>query len=758
LWSPRNQSRRRTRRALLLAALLAAVAAPASAQADGTTAAGGQSEIALQGYYLGGNGQPLLNTSGVAYHFQEFLPQVGFLNANLEGYGSQNRFQTGENFLELRGAPWMGHHWTITGGDFRTPASLVEFPFTNIYLPEIDGRGIRVAASHEDTQYSFFAGEETLTAGPRVAYRILIPQTIIGASVRRRIARHLELGGRFLQLSASPESMAANPDLFPANRAFSMVRTLTMQALYSPLKQLKIYGEASQPFSQDAVTVTSSVAGLAWESPQLSLHANYVRQGVLYLPLAGYFLGDREGPFAEVRYRPWKRLELLASASQYHNNLEHNDAAPSFRSTSNVAGITSLLPGGVSASAQISTVNFSSQGGGQPETTSDNRQIDATLSRTIRRHTVHLEWRDIRLDTADAPQRQRSSEAGDTYQFKHLSLGGSVRYQQISGAVRYNSVFGRVVAVATAGRFSAFANVEIGQDLQNQTVFSTEAYRTSEVGMAVRLTRGWNLQTEVFRNSLNLNLNPENIFLLDNTAAYGGASPVAESIAAMSQWSLYFRLTKQLRWGAGLPVENLGHPLAAMVPLVGAIEGVVWTRSSAGRSLAGGIPVSLDGGRTSVTGADGRYRFENVAEGPHEVGLALAELPADYDPAEPLKSRVVVLPRRLERTDFEVLPLLSVTGRITGPEGAALDGIVVRLLPGNRYTTTNNSGAFAFYNLHEGDFELVADPKSLPENGQLSAPERVPLVLRVGAAVPPVDFRFTVSSKDKPIVKVLDHK
>jgi hypothetical protein len=694
----------------------------------------------------------------VAYHFQEFLPQLGFLSANLEGYGSQNRFETGENFLELRGAPWMGFHWTITGGDFRTPGSLVELPFTNIYLPEIDGRGIRVAASHEDTQYSFFAGEETLTAGPRVAYRILIPQTIIGASARRRIARHLEVSGRFLQLSASPESIAANPDLFPANRAFSMVRTLTMQALYSPLKQLKIYGEASRPFSQDGVTVTSSVAGLAWESPQLSLHANYVRQGVLYLPLAGYFLGDREGPFAEVRYRPWKRLELLASASQYHNNLEHNDAAPSFRSTSNVAGVTSLLPGSVSASAQISTVDFSSQGGGQPETASDNRQIDATLSRSIRRHTVHLEWRDIRMDTADAPQRQRSSEAGDTYQFKHLSLGGSVRYQEISGAVRYNSIFGRVLAVATAGRFSAFANVEIGQDLQNQTVFSTEAYRTSEVGMAVRLTRGWNLQTEVFRNSLNLTVNPETMFLLDNTAAYGGGSPVAESIAAMSQWSLYFRLTKQLRWGAGLPVENLGHPLAAMVPLVGAIEGVVWTRSSAGRSLAGGIPVSLDGGRTSVTGADGRYRFENVAEGPHEVGLALAELPADYDPAEPLKSRVVVLPRRLERTDFEVLPLLSVTGRITGPEGAALDGIVIRLLPGVRYTTTDNSGAFAFYNLHEGDFELMADPKSLPENGQLSTPERVPLVLRVGAAVPPVEFRFTVTSKDKPIVKVLDHK
>jgi len=86
------------------------------------------------------------------------------------------------------------------------------------------------------------------------------------------------------------------------------------------------------------------------------------------------------------------------------------------------------------------------------------------------------------------------------------------------------------MAQANLGRLSAFANVEVGSDLANQSVFSTEAYRTSVVGAAVRLMRGWNLQAEMFRNQLNFTMNPENIFLLENGAALAGVSPAAATL------------------------------------------------------------------------------------------------------------------------------------------------------------------------------------------------------------------------------------
>jgi hypothetical protein len=347
---------------------------------------------------------------------------------------------------------------------------------------------------------------------------------------------------------------------------------------------------------------------------------------------------------------------------------------------------------------------------------------------------------------------------GDNYQFRHFTLGASVRYQQITGSERLNSLFYRGLAQVSLGPFNAFANVEIGNDMANQTVFSTEAYRTSVVGVFMRLKRGWNLQAEMFRNSLNLTLNPESIFLLENGAALAGLSPAALSLGAMSQWSFYFRLSKQLQWGSGLPAENPGQLIANAVSLVGSVEGVVKLRALGGASDVPGIPVSLDGGQTEVTGPDGHYYFKNVPEGPHEVALALAQLPADFDPDGAVKSQVLVQPRRPSRADFEVLPLVTIQGRVYGPEKAPLEDIVIRLTPGDRYTTTNKQGVFTFYNVREGDFELDLDPKTLPEGGSVSSPVPIPVAVRVGTPPPPLAFTFIVSTLQKPIRKVLDRK
>jgi len=45
-----------------------------------------------------------------------------------------------------------------------------------------------------------------------------------------------------------------------------------------------------------------------------------VSQGTLYYPLAGYYAGDRQGPFVEATVRPLKGLQLYGSASRYRNN------------------------------------------------------------------------------------------------------------------------------------------------------------------------------------------------------------------------------------------------------------------------------------------------------------------------------------------------------------------------------------------------------------------------------------------------------
>ncbi len=758
LW-PQNQPRKNGRRPAGIAAILLMAGAAAYGQTSLPAAIpGGQGEIAFQGYYLGGNQQDLLNTTGTAFHFQEFLPSLGFLSGSLEGFGAQGHFQTGDSFLELRGTPWMGLYWTFTGGDFRASANFVPFPFNNIFNPEINGRGVKVQAVHGDTQYTFFYGEATLTAGPRVAYRMMTPQWVTGASAVRKVAPHWLVGARIMQFSASPQAIADNPFLFPAGRDTPLVRTLAMQSLYTPYKRLKVYAEVSRPMADVTRTVTSFLAGATWEDTLLTVRANYASQGLLYFPLAGFYAGDRQGPFGEVRLHPFKRLELYGSASQYRNNLEHDASLPQLNSTSTSLGISTLLPGKLSATGQVSTIAYTDQTPGQDTVASKNRQISGALSRSIRHQTVQVNWRDIRMDMLPSPQRQRSSEVGDNYQFRHFSLGGSVRYQQLSGSERLNSLFFRGLGQVNLGPFNAYANVEVGNDMANQTVFSTQAYRTSMVGVSMRLKRGWNLQAEVFRNQLNFTLNPENIFLLENSPALAGASPAAESLSAISQWSFYFRLSKQIRWGGGLPTENPDQFAAKAAPLVGNIEGVVRLKTMGAASYAPGIPVSLDGSQTTYSGPDGHYFFQNIPEGTHEVALALAQLPADFDPGESPKSRLVVQPRRVARTDFEVLPLETIHGAVHGPEKAPLEDIVIRLVPGNRYTTTNKEGNFTFYNVREGDFEVALDAATLPENGAVNAPAVLPVEVRAGTAPPLLEFTFVINTTQKPIRKVLDRK
>lgn len=757
LW-PRSQTGR-GRWTTSVAALLLAYSSHAQNLPAPAVAFGGQGELAVQGFYLGGHSQPLLDTTGTALQFQALLPSLGLLSGSLEAYGAQNRFQLGQNYLELRGVPWLGEHWTFTAGDFQAPAILVDFPFTNVFTPEIDARGFKLEAAHRETRYEYFFGQETLTAGTRVAYRLPTPQWVTGASVIRKLAHNFQVAARAMQFSTSAQGMLANPYLYPAGRAIGLARIMALQASYAPVKRLKLYTEASQPLDAPGRKITSAFAGASWESGPLAMRVNYVSQGILYFPLAGYYAGDRRGPFAEVRYHPFKRLELYGSASHYRNNLESNPALAFLSSGSQSAGASLLIPGGFSASASYSKVRFNQTGGGQDPTASDNRQWNGTVTKSIARQTLHADFRQIDISTQPNGQRQRSWEAGDSFQIKHFSAGGSVRYQQLRGSQTLNTLFFRGQAQVNVGRVSAYANVEVGNDQANQTVFATEAYQTSVAGVAVHISKDWSMQAEAFRNRLNLAVNPESTFLLGNDGALAGLSPAAIGLAGSSQWSLYFRVSRQFRVGAGMPSSNTEQVLAKAAPLVGEVEGAVRIRALSAVTNAAGIAISLDGNRTAVTGPNGYYHFGDVPEGPHEVAVDLAQLPADYDPGDVQKVKIVTQARKSLRADFEVLPLVSLSGKVTGPEGADLSDIIIRMSPGGRYTSTRKDGSFAFHNVHEGDFELALDSSSLPENGELKSEGAVPAVVRLNAAIPPIEFRIAIhSAAAKPIKKVLDKK
>jgi hypothetical protein len=601
----------------------------------------GQADVGSQGYYLGGSSQKISDISGAFMSFRDFIPDVGQLKGSVEGYGREGKFATGDNYIELNGAAWGGMRWNVTGGDFRVSSGLVAIPFTNVFYPEIAARGFRLESYNRKRQIAFFIGNETLLAGPRVPYRIKAPQSVMAVSWLEKIGERLRVGARLARFASSEKAIDENPFFFPSGREFTEVKTLTTYALFSA-DHLKIYGEAgvsdaARPGDTKSVLAPFLFAGPAWDTTRLSIRGNYTYETAAYLPAIGFFLGDRKGPFGEVRYRPADKVELYGSASRYESNLEHDPSLPTYESSGLSAGGSVGLPWKISASGQLSVVHFQIR---SPDLdgprTSDNRQVLVTLGRPFGRHNIRVSYRDLRLNSVGDIERQHSTEVEDIFRVRKLMLGAAVREQRLETSSEHrNSLFLRGSLQTNVGRFSAYAYVEAGKDLVNRTVFATSTVSTSVVGVAARLTKDWNFQVEAFRNSLVSDLNPESAFLLGNQGI-----GVSQTLSALNQWSVYFRLTRQIRWGGGLPPEGLDRYTSEQIPLVGVVEGIVQERTLAGTHPAAEVPIRLDQSRTVVTAADGRYRFADVAEGPHKVGLALDELPSEYDPGAAAQAEV----------------------------------------------------------------------------------------------------------------------
>jgi len=203
-----------------------------SAQDSPPDQAGGTADIAVQGYYLGGNSQPVTALSGLDISFREYLPKFGFLTGNLEGYADSSRGRAGNNSITAHDLRWKGRRWTITAGDYTFRTAIVPPPFTNYSYPELGARGAKLEMIDGLRQVTVFAGEETLREGPRITFRVHVPQFVTGASVEQTFGGRLLMGIRYLRLSSSQNEIAANRFFFQQGAEFVRTDSLSAQAAY----------------------------------------------------------------------------------------------------------------------------------------------------------------------------------------------------------------------------------------------------------------------------------------------------------------------------------------------------------------------------------------------------------------------------------------------------------------------------------------------------------------------------------------------
>ena len=719
----------------------------------------GQAEVAMQGYYMSGSGQSLIQTSGMAANSTQFIEGLGLLSTNVEGYGGDG-FHTGNLSAGLEGTPIWGWHWDFKGGDFHTSSYLVETPFSNVYSPEIAGRGGQIAMRRTNRTYQFFAGEDTVLEGPRIPFRLILPQRIIGASMQQKIGERLALGVRFMNTETSSSGLTSDSTFFLPGRTYQGSNSMTLQSTYHVSEHLKLYGEtgygtvsgftplpvAQKPFS--------FLIGPSWETDKFSARANYVRQSTSYMPLLGYFAGDRKGPYVEGHYRPFGRMELYGSASAYSNNLEKNPALPGFSSSGYTSGASFTLPWKLSAGGSLTTLQLTEHEPSQPVALpSNNSQINLTVSRPLWRHSLRFSLIDMKLNVNSQPQTQRFEEIEDTFTWRHFVLGGATRLQNTqSSAQTQNTVFVRGSLQANIKRISAYAYMEKGNDLVNKSVFSTNSVSSTVMGLSSPLFDGWTLHFEAFQNQLLTALNPENIFLFGN-----GDQGLNTQLAGFNQRSIYFKVSKRYSWGKPLDQGSTMEQYAAShAPLVGSVEGFVMEAALAGTQPAPNVTIILDHGRTAVSDNSGRYSFFDVPEGLHQVELNMEELPADYSPGPANVAHLSVAPRTIARTDFDVMRLANLAGKIVAPKDAQIENIVVRLVGTKLYTTPYEEGTFSFYNLGEGHYEVEIDVTTLPEGYVLASPASVAVDASSTGATAPFGFELKVKpAVEKPVREML---
>jgi hypothetical protein len=723
----------------------------------------GEADVAFQGYNLQGTGgsNNSFNTTGIALNTKEFVPGVGLFVGNIEAYGGSG-FHTGENYVGLQGTPLWGWHWDFTGGDFHFDSDMVENPFTNIYTPDLAGRGFRMVMRRRNRSFQFFAGQEMLIGGPRIPLRISMPQRMMGFSMQQQVGKRWEFGVRFLNLTTDLDNLNDFSSFVFAGRDFKTANDLTFQSSYRLTKNWKFYTEAGYGTATRvnpapvAEKPFSLLVGPSWETHKAALRAYYIHQSTTYMPLMGYFVGDRKGPMVEGRYRINSHIEAFGSASRYSNNLEENPTLPTFTSNAKTAGASFDLPWKLSANGSLSQIHFTSRDPSRPgEYISDNRQAALNVYRPIRRHNLRWTLIDMNLNADTQPQKQRFFEFEDRYTLKRFVFGGAIRKQSSHAAEDRDSLFFRGSFQVNLKRLSAYGFFEKGNDLVNRSIFSTNSYSSTVAGLSAPVIRGWNLQLEAFRNRLLTDLNPENVFL------FGGGNPGLNTrLSTFNQWSFFFRISKHIRWGQEMPGGTSFEDYAAQhAPLVGSVEGVVVERTIAGARPAAGVSMILDGFRRTMTDSSGRYQFPNVPEGPHEVGLDLEQLPTDFDAGDSLSSKILVEPRALVRTDFDVVRLTSIHGSISAPAQTPVQNIVIQLAGTDRYTTPDTDGNFSFFNIREGEYDVVIDAQSIPEGYLLQTPASVHVAASASRPAPVVTFQIQSKPvEEKPIRPVIQER
>lgn len=157
-------------------------------------------------------------------------------------------------------------------------------------------------------------------------------------------------------------------------------------------------------------------------------------------------------------------------------------------------------------------------------------------------------------------------------------------------------------------------------------------------------------------------------------------------------------------------------------------------------------------GRSAYTNEKGYASIEKIVPGDRMIKVDLTKLPLDVSVRGPSIKPVTILPLQTVKVEFPVVRTGRLKGRVyidrnnDGKFDRAVDepvpNVRVYISPEGKDTLTFSDGTYIFDYWYPGEYQVCADPETIPAGYKMSSPAKLPITVKEDQEIKDLDFRL----------------
>ncbi|MFZ0929257.1 MAG: SdrD B-like domain-containing protein [Syntrophobacteraceae bacterium] len=655
-----------------------------------------------------------------------------------DGTGSLSKNEQTYERLTFRDYHWGSSILQASEGDQSFQISNLPLNFSNTFYPTCYFRGLSLGVTNPYLQMEVLGGGMTISRGLLGATFQETGEDLYGVAARSRPWERLTLEGDFFQTQNEKDYQG---DLVTrSNDVYRLAGELrTWSKLYALGEFMQSSSEDPDGKKRDDIAYR---AGGIWRGDRLNLEGNYRFEGPDFHLLGPIYETDQavKGFFGAGDYNPWPFLGVSGSFDSAQNNLVEDPTKSINENDTRTFGVRFYRPPWPTLYWRYYSGDMATRGDFPVAVHGQTQGDYAELSKPFGFLDAYLRYEYFQYDdmvkTGDS-YTKNSPLAGIRATHNDITVYTEAEYDQFAPASQGQGSDG--LYLKTGGSYAYSKNLFLYGEVD---------YRPNGEHYGGQLGIDWKL--------------PHGFSLKAFGQAQTGKAVVGDFINDYASNQVSIRLTKTLSWGDKTSAAGMKSGQEWMG--TGSIEGWVFDDKNLNGALdrdekgVEGVKVKLEDGSTVVTDKDGHYSFPSVGAGKHVVILDAARIPAAYTFVGAETATVEVRHRSSARVDFPFILGAGIRGRVlaatkdgeTAVAATGVPDVLVVLKPGDMNTYTDSKGNFSFDGIIPKQYEISLAPDTLPERGEVLAPQTLSVNLAPGDKTN--GLQFTIHIKERRVI------